>query len=143
MNQRCSNHFWQVAEFARIQPAHASVEFLRIQLLSILLALAAMPAAAEDWPVVRGDTLGTGVAKSAVPENPEVLWTYRAKQDAGFDATAVIVDGIIYVGDSAGTLSMPCLIFTCASAGAAASATAHASAALRIAFMICSSSRIL
>jgi outer membrane protein assembly factor BamB len=103
MNQRCSNHFWQVAEFARIQPAHASVEFLRIQLLSILLALAAMPAAAEDWPVVRGDTLGTGVAKSAVPENPEVLWTYRAKQDAGFDATAVIVDGIIYVGDSAGT----------------------------------------
>jgi outer membrane protein assembly factor BamB len=60
-------------------------------------------AAAEDWPVVRGDTRGTGVAKSFLLANLDVLWTYRAKEDAGFDATAVIADGIIYVGDSVGT----------------------------------------
>jgi hypothetical protein len=43
-----------------------------------------------------------------------------------------------------GTLSMPCLIFTdWASAGAAASATAQASARLRIAFMGVSSSHLL
>ena len=69
----------------------------------LMLLLAAAPAAAEDWPVVRGDTLGTGVAKSAVPDKLEVLWTYKATEDAGFDATAVVKDGIVYVGDSAGT----------------------------------------
>ena len=47
-------------------------------------------------------------------------------------------------GESAGTLSMPCLIFTdCASAGAAMTAMAHANARLRIAFMGSSSSHLL
>jgi outer membrane protein assembly factor BamB len=69
--------------------------------------LVVLPAAtavrAEDWPVVRGDILGTGVAKSAVPEKLDVIWTYKAPDDAGFDATAVVQNGVIYVGDSAGT----------------------------------------
>ena len=47
-------------------------------------------------------------------------------------------------GESAGTLSMPCLIFTgCASAGAAITTTAHASTRLRIAFMGSSFSHLL
>ena len=32
-----------------------------------------------------------------------MLWTYQAAEDAGFDATAVVADGIVYVGDNAGT----------------------------------------
>ncbi len=58
---------------------------------------------ADDWPVARGDNQGTGIAKTAVSENIDVLWTYKATTDAGFDATAVIQDGIVYVGDTAGT----------------------------------------
>ena len=32
-----------------------------------------------------------------------MLWKYSAGKDAGFDATAVVADGVIYVGDNAGT----------------------------------------
>jgi outer membrane protein assembly factor BamB len=76
-------------------------------MVAVIALLAAMAignfATADDWPVVRGDILGAGVAKSEVPETPEVLWTYRDKENAGFDATAVIANGIVYVGDSIGT----------------------------------------
>lgn len=60
-------------------------------------------ACADDWPLVRGDILGTGVAHGELPPTPEVLWKFLAGKDAGFDATAVIADGIAYVGDNAGT----------------------------------------
>jgi outer membrane protein assembly factor BamB len=58
---------------------------------------------AEDWPVVRGDVQGTGVAKTTLSDNLDVLWTYKTQDDAGFVATAVVAGGIVYVGDSAGT----------------------------------------
>ncbi len=57
---------------------------------------------AEDWPLARGNLQSSGVAQSAVPDEPDVLWSYKAGEDAGFDATAVIASGIIYVGDNAG-----------------------------------------
>ena len=60
-------------------------------------------AVADDWPVARGDGFGTGVAKGSLPETPEILWKYSASKDAGFDATAVVADGVVYVGDNAGT----------------------------------------
>ena len=59
-------------------------------------------ARAGDWPLVRGDVFGTGVAHGTLPDTPEVLWKFSAGKDAGFDATAVIADGVIYVGDNAG-----------------------------------------
>jgi outer membrane protein assembly factor BamB len=58
---------------------------------------------AEDWPLVRGDAFGTGVAHTTIADDLEVVWKYPAGKDAGFDATPVIADGVIYVGDSAGT----------------------------------------
>jgi outer membrane protein assembly factor BamB len=58
---------------------------------------------ADDWPLVRRDVLGSGVAQSVLPDKPEVLWTYHAPGDSGFDATPIIVDGIVYIGDSDGT----------------------------------------
>jgi outer membrane protein assembly factor BamB len=74
--------------------------------LAALAALAAIAAAAsaDDWPLVRGDILGSGVAAKPVADELDVLWTYRAGKDAGFDATAVVAGGIVYVGDNAGTI---------------------------------------
>jgi outer membrane protein assembly factor BamB len=75
---------------------------------TILLALAChaiggLSAKADDWPLVRGDAFGTGVAHSSLVDELDVLWKYPAGKDAGFDATPVIADGVIYIGDSAGT----------------------------------------
>src|SRR5438132_1116944 len=58
---------------------------------------------ADDWPLVRGDAFGTGMARGTLADDLEVLWKYPASKDAGFDATAVVVGGVVYVGDSAGT----------------------------------------
>jgi outer membrane protein assembly factor BamB len=63
-----------------------------------------MTARADDWPLVRGDIRGSGVAAKPVPDKLDVLWTYRAGNDTGFDATAVIAGGVVYVGDNAGTV---------------------------------------
>jgi outer membrane protein assembly factor BamB len=60
-------------------------------------------AEADDWPLVRGDVFGTGVAHSPLPDDLDVVWKYTAGKDAGFDATPVIADGVIYLGDSTDT----------------------------------------
>ena len=70
---------------------------------SLFLTLLPQAMVADDWPLVRGDTLGTGVAQTTLPDQPEVLWKYQASKDAGFDATPVVVDGVVYIGDSSGT----------------------------------------
>src|SRR5258705_9909482 len=76
---------------------------------TILLAVACLAIGrvsliyADDWPLVRGDAFGTGVAHTALADESDVLWKYPAGKDAGFDATPVIADGMIYIGDSAGT----------------------------------------
>jgi outer membrane protein assembly factor BamB len=59
---------------------------------------------ADDWPLVRGDVRGSGVAAKPVADQLDVLWKYTAGKEGGFDATAVIENGIAYVGDSAGTV---------------------------------------
>jgi outer membrane protein assembly factor BamB len=68
------------------------------------LAVITSTARADDWPLVRGDGFGTAVAQVSLPEAPEILWKYSAGKDAGFDATTVIANGVIYVGDNAGTM---------------------------------------
>src|SRR4051812_1375730 len=80
------------------------IKFVLIISLGVGAIVAISPASAEDWPVVRGDVLGTGVAKSTLPENLDVIWKYPAGKDAAFDATAVVAAGVIYVGDSNGTV---------------------------------------
>lgn len=59
-------------------------------------------ACADDWPLVRGDVLGSGVAHSRLPDELEILWKYSAGSDADFEATPVIGNGVIYIGDGAG-----------------------------------------
>jgi outer membrane protein assembly factor BamB len=48
-----------------------------------------------DWPVFRGNAMQTGVAEAALPNPLAVLWKFDAKS---FEATAVIADGVVYVG---------------------------------------------
>lgn len=57
----------------------------------------------RDWPLVRGDALATGVAQTTLPEKLELLWKYTVPKSA-FDATPLIVDGTVYIGDLDGTM---------------------------------------
>jgi outer membrane protein assembly factor BamB len=75
--------------------------------LTILLAITCFSIGGEaaycdDWPLVRGDVFGTGAAHTSLADELDVLWKYSAGKEAGFDATPVIADGVIYIGDSAG-----------------------------------------
>ena len=54
-----------------------------------------------DWPLIRGDANATGAIAENLQRPLDVLWTYPAR-DSGFEATASIVDGIVYVGDMDG-----------------------------------------
>jgi outer membrane protein assembly factor BamB len=60
-------------------------------------------AAADAWPLFRGDAHATGVAASSLPEKLELLWTFSADK-GGFESTAAIVDGTVFVGDTRGKL---------------------------------------
>src|SRR5262245_26665638 len=54
--------------------------------------------AAKGWLLFRGDSLMTGVASDALPEKLTMLWKFKVPNGA-FEATAVIADGVVYVGD--------------------------------------------
>lgn len=71
--------------------------------LALLIPLLLQTAATADWPLVRGDIVGSGVAAVELPDSFDILWQYKASGDAGFEATAVIADGVIYIGDTEGT----------------------------------------
>jgi outer membrane protein assembly factor BamB len=69
--------------------------------VSLLFALALCLPAADpkmdsDWPVFRGSFLPTGVASSPLPAELDVLWRFKA--DDGFEGTAAIVAGTVYIG---------------------------------------------
>ncbi|MGB6045520.1 MAG: PQQ-binding-like beta-propeller repeat protein [Pirellulales bacterium] len=51
-----------------------------------------------NWPLFRGDSSGSGVAAGGLPEDLEVLWRFKVT-DSFFDATAVIADNVVYIGD--------------------------------------------
>ena len=58
--------------------------------------------ASADWAFERGDRAASGVANTSLPAEPQELWRFEA-DESGFEATAVIADGKIYVGDFDGT----------------------------------------
>lgn len=67
-----------------------------------VLTLASSLRAHADWPLVRGDAYATGAVKEKLTRPLDVLWTYEAP-DSAFEATAAIIDGVVYVGDVDGT----------------------------------------
>ena len=67
------------------------------------LACAAGGAVAGDWPFIRGDERATGTVADKLAPPLTTLWTFQAANGAGFEATAAIVAGVVYVGDVEGT----------------------------------------
>ncbi len=57
----------------------------------------------QGWPLFRGDSQATGVAKGTLPERLQLLWTFSTEQ-GGFKATAAIDRGTVYVGSTDGNL---------------------------------------
>jgi len=53
------------------------------------------------WPLGRGNALADGVARTTLPEKPEVVWKVTVEKGA-FDGTPVIADGVVYLGDMDG-----------------------------------------
>jgi outer membrane protein assembly factor BamB len=45
--------------------------------------------------------LATGVARGDLPERLDLLWTFSDEKD-GFESTAAIVDGVVYIGSTGG-----------------------------------------
>jgi outer membrane protein assembly factor BamB len=58
-------------------------------------------ATAKSWPLGRGDALAQGVAKTSLPDKPEIVWKVEIEKGA-FEATPVIADGVVYLGDMDG-----------------------------------------
>jgi outer membrane protein assembly factor BamB len=76
----------------------------------LIAAFAVGRASADDWNFVRRDLSSSGVAESKLPKQLDILWTYSAagepgseNEDAGFEATALVDNRIVYVGDNYGT----------------------------------------
>ncbi|HEV3341994.1 MAG TPA: PQQ-binding-like beta-propeller repeat protein [Pirellulales bacterium] len=57
----------------------------------------------DTWPVFRGDAASTGVAHTKLPDKPVVLWK-KTYKNGGFEGTAAIVGGMVYVGSFDGNL---------------------------------------
>jgi outer membrane protein assembly factor BamB len=51
---------------------------------------------AADWPLFRGNPLQTGVAASGLPADLTVRWKFKTKD--AIEATAAIVNGVVYAG---------------------------------------------
>lgn len=60
---------------------------------------------AFDWPLARGDREGTGVSTEKLPSDLEVLWEFKTgNAEAGFEATPVISNGKVLIGDFEGNV---------------------------------------
>ena len=83
---------------------HTNFGLKRCQLLIAWTVVLACnpPAHGGDWRFVRRDTSSSGVAECSLPKKLDVLWTYHAGGDAGFEATAIDDVDIVYVGDNNG-----------------------------------------
>ena len=73
-------------------------------LLPASIVASAPSAHAADWPLARGDAKASGVSTEVLPNNLELLWKFEAGKDGTFEATAVIADGVVYVGSFDGNL---------------------------------------
>src|SRR5205823_983778 len=66
------------------------------RLLLVLLGILTVSPLFADWPLFRGNTAQTGVAKEALPDRLDIRWKMSVKR--GIGSTAAIVDGVVYIG---------------------------------------------
>jgi len=69
---------------------------------SLLLLVCSSSLCADDWPFIRGDSLATGVVSQPLGDQLAISWR-KSVAESGFEATAVVLDGVVYVGDVDGT----------------------------------------
>lgn len=76
----------------------------RIEITIFLTAVSMWSTCAlsADWPFYRGNELATAAVEEELPANLEVIWKHTLP-DSGYEATALIVAGVVYVGDVDGT----------------------------------------
>ena len=55
-----------------------------------------------NWPMFRGNAMATGVADGTLTDNPQLLWKFSVPKGS-FNATPVVVDDTVYIGDLDGT----------------------------------------
>ena len=55
-----------------------------------------------DWPLVRGDALGSGVVPGKLPTELKLAWKYSVP-NGSFITTPVVAGGVAYLGDLDGT----------------------------------------
>jgi outer membrane protein assembly factor BamB len=80
-----------------------------MKIFSLFLFLGAIvfsptPLFAEDapaWDLYRGNAQATGVAKGDLPDKPELLWKFSIEK-GGFQSTAAIIGGAVYIGGGDG-----------------------------------------
>ncbi len=87
---------------AQSQSPFVDYLFTLNKLLLVLLCLLGACPVHADWPLVRGDAQASGVASTPLSADLDVLWKVTL-DESGFEATAIVVDGTIYVGDFDGT----------------------------------------
>jgi outer membrane protein assembly factor BamB len=73
-----------------------------IALFSALALRCSEAVEADDWPLVRGGPLATGLSEDSLKAPLETVWTYSSEK-GDIEATASIVGGVVYVGDIEGT----------------------------------------
>ncbi len=58
----------------------------------------------KSWPLFRGDPQAQGVAKTRLPDKPQVVWSVKVEGGA-FESTPAIDGGVVYLADMDGKLS--------------------------------------
>jgi outer membrane protein assembly factor BamB len=71
-------------------------------LLGVSMGVVAWRPCRADWPLIRGDSNATGATAERLTPPLDIAWTYES-DNSSFEATASIVDGIVYIGDVDGT----------------------------------------
>ncbi len=81
---------------------NSPTNFRSQRIIAAILCLITAKEASADWVFERGNTMASGVAATQLPPAPQELWRFTA-DESGFEATAVIAAGKVYVGDVDGT----------------------------------------
>lgn len=69
---------------------------MRLRLLTLAFFAVTSPLTASDWLLHRGNATQTGVSDEKLPAKLEVRWKFNAGRSV--EGTAVIGDGIVYIG---------------------------------------------